>query len=310
LRSEVSELEIDRRLANFLDTFDIQSDCSTAELERAARTSGALDHLVEWHNLGSMAYYYSGSGNPANDDAINSIILSTSLLTARGIPVAGECEVKNAQAMKIMDAFGAGGSFSEYYAVDFTEDVVLMRHDGPGHLAIAAGKIKVRPLKVYHGKMGRGLSVEMSVKHGPVTLLSVVKSAGRLKLLTAEADAVPGPILELGNRNSRYRFSICAGQFVNAWTDEGPAHYCAIGIGHVAARIERLGAVYWGLRRYEFASKQEPWSLRCKRRFVASIWSSYLVVERVTEISKQPTADSSAGGLVSRSNAPVRLRVF
>ena len=107
-----------------------------------------------------------GTGNPANEDAISSIILGNSLLTARGIPVAGEMEIKNVQAMKIMDSFGAGGSFTEYYAMDFNDDVVLMGHDGPGHIAIAQGKTKVRPLEVYHGKVGRGLSVEMSVSTG------------------------------------------------------------------------------------------------------------------------------------------------
>ncbi len=243
LRNEVSQLEIDRRRANFLEAFDVQPDCPAEELDRAARTSVALDHLVERHDLGSLAYYYSGSGNPANEDAISSIILGTSLLTARGIPVAGECEVKNAQAMKIMDAFRTGGSFTEYYGIDFTDDIVLMGHDGPGHLAVAAGKIKVRPLKVFHGKVGRGLSVEMSVKHGPVTLLSVVETAGRLKLLTAHAESVPGPVLEIGNTNSRYRFSVGARQFFNAWSAQGPAHHCAIGIGHIASRIEKLGAL-------------------------------------------------------------------
>jgi L-arabinose isomerase len=243
LRSEVSQLETERRRANFLEAFDVQSDCPADELDRAARTSVALDRLVERHALDSLAYYYSGSGNPPNEDAISSIILGTSLLTARGIPVAGECEVKNAQAMKIMDAFGSGGSFTEYYGIDFTDDIVLMGHDGPGHLAIAAGKIKVRPLKVFHGKVGRGLSVEMSVKHGPVTLLSVVESAGRLKFLTAHAESVPGPILEIGNTNSRYRFSIGARQFFNAWSAQGPAHHCAVGIGHIASRIEKLGAL-------------------------------------------------------------------
>ena len=138
--------------------------------QRAARTSVALDRLVDEHALGSLAYYYSGTGNAANEDAISSIILGNSLLTARGIPVAGEMEIKNAQAMKIMDAFGAGGSFTEFYAMDFKDDVVLMGHDGPGHIAIAEGKTKVRPLSVYHGKVGRGLSVEMRVKHGPVTI--------------------------------------------------------------------------------------------------------------------------------------------
>ncbi|MBC7782607.1 MAG: arabinose isomerase [Burkholderiales bacterium] len=242
LRSEVSAQQVSARVKEFTSTFDVQNDCSQPELERAARTSVALDRLVDAHKLGSMAYYYMGTGNPANEDAISSIILGNSLLTARGIPVAGELEIKNAQAMKIMDTFGVGGSFTEYYAMDFKDDVVLMGHDGPGHIAIAQGKTKVRPLKVYHGKVGRGLSVEMSVKHGPVTLLSVVQTVdGRLKLLVAEAESVPGPILEIGNTNSRYRFSIGARKFVNDWNSHGPAHHCAVGVGHISHKIEKLG---------------------------------------------------------------------
>jgi L-arabinose isomerase len=243
-RAEVSDEQIRRRVDEFRDAFDIQPDCTPEELVRAARTSVALDRLVELHDLGSLAYYYMGSGNGANEDAINSIILGNSLLTARGIPVAGEYDVKTVQAMKIMDSFGAGGSFTEYYAMDFNDDVVLMGHDGPGHIAIAQGKTKVRPLVVYHGKVGRGLSVEMSVKHGPVTLLSVVECAnGLLKLLVGEAESVSGPILEIGNTNSRYRFSIGARRFVNEWNRHGPPHHCAVGIGHIAAKIEKLGSL-------------------------------------------------------------------
>jgi L-arabinose isomerase len=241
LRSSVTCSEINDRVAYFADAFDIQSDCSREELERAARTSVALDRLAENHALGSLAYYYKGAGNAANEDTMSSIILGTSLLTARGIPVAGEYEVKNAQAMKILDAFGVGGSFTEYYAIDFTDAVVLMGHDGPGHLKIAQGKTKVRPLNVYHGKIGKGLSVEMSVKHGPVTLLSVVEAPeGRLKLLIAEGESVSGPILEIGNTNSRYRFPLGARRFIQEWNRQGPAHHCAVGVGHIANKLEKL----------------------------------------------------------------------
>jgi L-arabinose isomerase len=244
LRKEVADEEIDQRVAYFQETFDVQSDCAPDELRKAARTSLALDRLVEMHQLGSMAYYYKGTGNPDNEEAISSIILGNSLLTARGIPVAGEYEIKNAQAMKIMDSFGAGGSFTEYYAVDYNDDIVLMGHDGPGHIAIAQGKTKVRPLEVYHGKVGKGLSVEMSVKHGPVTVLSVVQQAnGTLMLLVAEGESVPGPILEIGNTNSRYRFSVGARRFMNDWNAHGPAHHCAVGVGHIAPKIAKLGSL-------------------------------------------------------------------
>ena len=242
LRRDVSAAQIKQRVTKFKKVFAVQAGCSQAELDRAAKTSVALDRMVKERDLGSLAYFYSGTGNAENDDAISSIILGNSLLTARGIPVAGEYEVKNAQAMKIMDSFGVGGSFTEYYAMDFTDDVVLMGHDGPGHIKIAEGKTKVRPLKVYHGKVGRGLSVEMSVKHGAVTLLSVVETAdGKIKLLVAEGESVPGPILEIGNTNSRYKFSIGARKFVNDWNAQGPAHHCAVGVGHIAEKIDKLG---------------------------------------------------------------------
>ena len=242
LRREVKERAVTDRLCEFGEAFDVQADCPEEDLREAARTSVALDQLVAEHRLGSLAYFYKGTGVPENEATIASIILGTSLLTARGVPVAGEYEVKNVQAMKIMDLFGVVGSFTEYYAMDFKDDVVLMGHDGPGHIAIAQGKTKVRPLNVYHGKVGRGVSVEMAVKHGPVTLLSVIEAeGGKLALLCAEAESVPGPIMEIGNTNSRYRFACGAREFVNRWNRHGPAHHCAVGVGHITEKIQKLG---------------------------------------------------------------------
>ena len=243
LRESVCSEAIEARLKLFDALFDIQEDCLQADLEKAARTSVALDQLAAKYKLGSIAYYYKGTGNAANEEAISSIILGNSLLTARGIPVAGEYEIKNVQAMKIMDAFGAGGSFSEFYAMDYKDDVVLLGHDGPGHIRIAEGKIKVRPLRVYHGKVGSGLSIEMMVKNGPVTLLSVVEKGVGLLLLVAEGHSVAGPILEIGNTNSRYHFEGGIRNFVQVWNSHGPAHHCAIGVGHLAHKIKKLGTI-------------------------------------------------------------------
>jgi L-arabinose isomerase len=244
LRDETTKAETEAKIQEFKTTFDVSPDCEESELGRAALTSVALDKLVEMHKLGSMAYYYKGIPGNEYENIVTSIIAGNTLLTGKNVPVAVECEVKNAQTMKIMDSYDAGGSFSEFYAMDFNEDIILLGHDGPGHYRIAEDKVKLVPLPVFHGKPGKGLSIQMSVQNGPVTLLSVVQGKEGLFLLTAEGESVPGPVLEIGNTNSRYRFSIGAKEFINRWSVQGPAHHCAIGLGHIASRIEKLGTLF------------------------------------------------------------------
>jgi len=243
-REAVTDADVSAKLAEFNDAFEVAGECSGEELDRAARTSVALDRLVETHGLGSLAYYYEG--RPGNDyeNIATSVIAGNTLLTGRNVPVAGECEIKNAQAMKILDLLGAGGSFSEFYLTDFEGDAVYFGHDGPAHVAIAEGGVGLVPLPVYHGKPGHGLSIQMTVQNGPVTVLSVVQRGdGTLLFLVAEGESVPGPVLQIGNTNSRYQFSLGAKVFMQRWTEAGPSHHCAIGVGHVAGSIEKLGSI-------------------------------------------------------------------
>ncbi|MDR1485512.1 MAG: hypothetical protein LBT09_11905 [Planctomycetaceae bacterium] len=238
---KVNAEDLDKKIREIYELFDVQQDCPDDEIRRAARTSVALDGLIGQHDLGAMAYFYNGTGDVNYVDLIASVIVGNSILTSAGVPIAGEYEVKNVLAMKVLDSFGAGGSFTEFYAMDFNDDVVLMGHDGPGHTAIAQGKTKLKPLKVFHGKVGQGLSVEMSVRHGAVTLLSVIDAPdGNAAFLIAEGESVEGQILEIGNTNSRYKFATGARAFIDAWCSHGPAHHCAIGIGHIASDIEKL----------------------------------------------------------------------
>jgi L-arabinose isomerase len=241
---EVSEDEVQAKIVEFNNTFEVSQECESSEIKRAARTSVALDKLVNKHALGSLAYYYEGKEGNEYENIVSSVIAGNTLLTGKNIPVAGECEVKNAQAMKIMAELGAGGSFSEFYLMDFKDDVVYLGHDGPAHFAIAEGAVKLVPLPVYHGKPGNGLSIQMTVKHGPVTLLSVVEGKDEVFLLLAEGESVEGPVLEIANTNSRYSFSISAKEFINKWSKQGPAHHCTIGVGHLADKIVKLGQIF------------------------------------------------------------------
>ena len=61
LRAAASDTEVAQRVDRFHEVFDIRPDCPLTELERAARTSVALDRLVEVHRLTALAYFYSGA---------------------------------------------------------------------------------------------------------------------------------------------------------------------------------------------------------------------------------------------------------
>jgi L-arabinose isomerase len=245
LREKVSGEEINVEIERFREWFNVSEECTPVDLEQAALSSVALDNLAENYRLGALAYYYEGAGDPDYERIVTTLIPGMTMLTGRNIPVAGEYEIKNVLAMKIMDAFNCGGSFSEFYALDFNENIILLGHDGPAHYKIADGKVGLVPLPVFHGKPGRGLSIQMKVANGPVTLLSVCQTAdGNVTLLTAQGLSVEGPTLQIGNTNSRYKFPIPAREFIDNWSKAGPSHHCAIGIGHISLKISKLAELF------------------------------------------------------------------
>lgn len=236
----VTEQQAADVLATTRGIFEIDPSVQTANLAWAARVAAGMERLVRDRDLTGLTYYYRGHG-PSQDLAA-AVILGGSLLTARGIPCSGEGDLKTCIAMMILDRLGAGGSYTEIYAMDFVDGFVLMGHDGPGHLAISDRRPVLRGLGLYHGKAGRGVSVEFNVRTGPVTILGVTQTAdGRLKFLVAEGQSLPGPTLRIGNTNSRLRFALGPATFIDSWCAHGPTHHVALGVGWVADEISKLG---------------------------------------------------------------------
>lgn len=245
----VTQPEIEAKISEINRMFTIAepgrdkiSQPVTAEaMQWSAQVACGLDRLVADFNLNGLTYYYRGLNGNANEDLGASLIVGNSLLTARGVPASGEGDLKTCVAMLMMDRLGAGGSYTEFYAMDFNEDFILMGHDGPGHIAIAEGKPLLRGLGVFHGKRGGGISVEMKVKNGPITILTMTQTAeGRLKMMAAEGIAIPGPTMQIGNTNSRLKFNLDPAEFMNRWAEAGPTHHCALGVGHQVGKIRKL----------------------------------------------------------------------
>jgi L-arabinose isomerase len=240
---------VERKGEEIRQTFDlaeagsdpIADEITPETFEWSARVAVGLDQLAEDFELDGLTYYYRGVGGNLAERVGAGLIVGNSLLTARGVPAAGEGDLKTNIAMLLLDRLGSGGSYTEFYGLDFDDEFILMGHDGPGHLAIAEGRPVARALKLYHGKAGAGLSIEMKVRLGPVTILCVTQTAdGRLKLIAAEGESIAGPTFRIGNTNSRIRFSSGPRPFFDAWCAEGPTHHVALGVGHDISRLRKV----------------------------------------------------------------------
>lgn len=243
---------VEKQLALIHELFDFPNPGSDPlagkvdpnELRWCAKVSLGMEKLIQDFELDGLSYYYRGlDGNPMERLGC-SLIIGCSLLTGKGIPIAGELDIKNCIAMLIMDRLSAGGSFAELHPVDFDGDFVLVGHDGPHHIGIAQGKPVLRGLSVLHGKRGSGPSVEFAIKNGPITLFGVTQNHdGKFKFVVAEGESLPGIIPATGNTNTRAKFEPNVRTFLENWSLEGPTHHFALGTGHQADVIKKLAKV-------------------------------------------------------------------
>ncbi|CAN5757573.1 L-arabinose isomerase [soil metagenome] len=237
------------RIIEFFDMPDPISDPLTEkltekDLDVAARAAVALEGLIKEKDLQGLAYYYEGEPGSELRTLVTNLIVGNSLLTGAGFPMCGEFDIKTCVAMMIMDRLDIGGSFAEFHPVDFVRDSVLVGHDGPHHINIAANKPVIRSLKKYHGKPGSGAGVEFQIKEGPITMLSIGHArSGGFKFVIAEGESAKGPIPPTGNTNTHGIFKPDVRTFLKKWVAEGPTHHFALGIGHHAHEIVEIAKI-------------------------------------------------------------------
>ena len=252
LSDAVTDGEIAEQIKEITDTFEI---CDPSvdpltdfvkedDLAYSARQSVALKKLVADNKLTALAYYYKSEPNNPYEQLAANLIIGNTLLTSSGIPLAGEADLKTAAAMLIMKSIGGGGSFAEIHPFDTSDDVVLIGHDGPHNIAIAEGKPRLRKLKKYHGKSGSGIGVEFSLKAGPITMLSInVDRGGKFRMIAAEGTSIAGDIPQTGNTNTRVSFGGDVCDFLSRWSEAGPTHHLALGVGHHMDTLRKFAKI-------------------------------------------------------------------
>jgi L-arabinose isomerase len=250
LLKEVTPEEIRAKRAEVVEMFEISGDSPSdpiarkptgEQMEWSCAVAAAQERLVREFDLDALAYYYHGEPGGEDETLQAGSIVGHSLLTARGVPCAGEGDLKTAVAMKICDTLGVGGSYSELVVVDYMDETILLGHDGPFHIAIAQGKPVLRGMGLYHGKQGTGVSVEAKVRTGPITTLNVTQTGdGKLKLIIGEGESTNGPVMQIGNTQTPVNFGEHPDSYLARWFAEAPTHHCAMSIGHNAGLFQKV----------------------------------------------------------------------
>lgn len=258
LYEKVTDKQVDQMLEEIHAMFQISGDSKAdplakkpteEQLRHSARVAVAQHAMVKEYDLDALSYYYHSVAGSIYEEVQSGFIVGHSLLTARGIPCAGEADAKTALAMKICDTLDVGGSYCEIVTADYNKGTILLGHDGPFHVKIAASKPILRGMGLYHGKKGAGVSVEAKVLTGDITMLGVTQLGnGKLRLIISEGVSTDDEIMQIGNTQTHVRFPLEIDAYYDKWFAEAPTHHCAMSVGKNAdlfkKTAELLGIEY------------------------------------------------------------------
>jgi L-arabinose isomerase len=235
----VTEAQVRQMYAEFRRLYDVDATVTDAHMLFSARAAVAYEQVILRHDIAAFGYYWWGQKDLITQLRAQSN-LAVSRLAALGRPGVTEGDLKTAMAMKILDLLGAGGMFVEFFAVDYAADFLLMGHDGPSNINMAAARPRLQHLDVHHGKTGHGLGIDFEVRQGPATLLNISQCGGgpTFKLICVPARVIGGEVLQIGNPNCRVQVERPLAEFFDAWCQQGPTHHTALGAGDHLAELE------------------------------------------------------------------------
>lgn len=235
----VTDEELEAMYAEFRSSYDVAENVTNDHMKESAKIAIAYDKIIKKYDISAFGFYWWGQKEKITELRAQSS-MGVSRLAAEGRPGVTEGDLKTAMAMKILDLMGGGGMFLEFFANNYADNTILVGHDGPVNVNVAASKPKLQLLDVLHGKTGFGLGIDFRMNQGPCTLLALVQFGLNkgFKMLYSIGEVIPGDILDIGNPNCRVKLDKDLNTFFNAWCQEGPGHHLALGVGDFSKEIE------------------------------------------------------------------------
>lgn len=249
---KVTDAELKQKIKEIKNSFHVPSSgientasyVNKKQLEWSAKVAAGLDNLVKDFNIDGLTYYYYGSHERKYVELIAGMIVGSSLLNGKGIPIVSEGDMKTNLAMFITQRFGAGGSYAGLHSADFKNGCIHLGHHGPYDIKIAEKKPVLYGLTLFHDKPVQSASVEFNLRTGPLSMLALTqKYNGQFKFVYAEGESLPGTIPATGCINARGSFTPGIPAFVEKWSKEAPSHHFSLSIEHNLSKIEKLAKI-------------------------------------------------------------------
>lgn len=239
------EAAIRAKAEDILATFDIEGGATVETVWDMAKYVLAFEKWAQDEQLGLIASHYDGYAQGAAGKLDSMLIPAFSMLIKQGTACAVEGDMKVAMAMSIMKTICGTGQLSEMYSIDFNEDIAIIGHSGSGDADISqAKKPTMKIVPVFHGKTGGGYLTQFYPPTGAITYLAITQDGdGHFKFVVAEGVNEPGEIFTFGDTNMRMRFSCGAREFVNRWSEAGPTHHMAAGVGRHIDTILKVAKI-------------------------------------------------------------------
>ncbi|MBQ3303062.1 MAG: arabinose isomerase, partial [Clostridia bacterium] len=238
---------IREKAQDLLNTFDIEGGGSIEKVWDMAKYVVAFEQWVKDEQLGFVASHYDGFAQGVAGKLDSMLIPAFSMLIKQGTACAVEGDIKVAMAMSIMKTISGTGQLSEMYSIDFNEDICIIGHSGSGDADISqARKPTMKIVPVFHGKTGGGYLTQFyPPTNQPITFLGITQDRdGHFKFVVAEGVNEEGPIFMFGDTNMRMRFSCSATEFCDKWSEAGPTHHMAAGVGRYIDTILKVAKIF------------------------------------------------------------------